>query len=224
MRPCPPLWRDRREAGLALGHQLLNRGPLPADTLLLGLPRGGVLVAAAMAEVLQRPLRSWSVRKIADPNWPELAIGAIAPGDVCLWREGPEGPEQSRARQQGWLQQQQRELARRMVLYGDPSAQELKGRHLIAIDDGIATGMTALAGLTSLHQVAPASLMLAVPILDEAILCRMRPLVDALEVLAIVGGLGAVGAWYEHFPQLDDTEVLALLERHREGPQTLQAS
>ena len=141
MRPSPPLWRNRRKAGLALGHQLLERGPVAADTLLLGFPRGGVAVAAAMAEVLQRPLRSWSVRKVSDPRWPELAIGAIAPGGVCLWLEGRNGPQQARARAQGWLEQEERELGRRRALFGDPEPDELSGRHLIAIDDGIATGI-----------------------------------------------------------------------------------
>jgi putative phosphoribosyl transferase len=212
MRLSPPLWRSRREAGLALGHRLLNRGPIPADTLLLALPRGGVVVAAAMAEVLQRPVRSWSVRKIANPRWPELAIGAIS-GGVSLWREGETGGDQARARQQGWLEQQQRELERRQRLYGDPRLEELTGRHLIAIDDGIATGMTALAALTSLRRARPAALTLAVPVLDQAIVCRVRPLVERLEALEVVQGLGAVGDWYEQFPQLEDAEVLALLQR-----------
>jgi putative phosphoribosyl transferase len=213
MRHAPPLWRSRREAGLALGHQLLNRGPIPADTLLLALPRGGVVVAAAMAEVLQRPMRSWSVRKITNPRWPELAIGAISAG-VSLWREGEGGVDQALARQQGWLDQQQRELERRQRLYDDPRPEELTGRHLVAIDDGIATGMTALAALTSLRRTRPAALTLAVPVLDQAIVSRVRPRVDRLEALEVVQGLGAVGEWYEQFPQLEDAEVLALLRRH----------
>ena len=84
----PPLWRNRQEAGHALGRQLAARGALPATTLLLGLPRGGVVVAAAMGALLQRPVRPWSVRKVADPSWPELAIGAIAGGGISVWREG----------------------------------------------------------------------------------------------------------------------------------------
>lgn len=211
MRPQPPLWRHRREAGLALGHQLLRHGPLDADALLLGFPRGGVAVAAAMAEVLQRPLASWCVRKVSDPHWPEVAIGAIAPGGVCLWREGSDGPAQARARAQGWLQKEVRELMRRRELFGDPDPGDLAGRHLIAVDDGIATGMTALAGLTSLRQIGPARLTLAVPVLDAAILRRVKPLVDELEVLERVEGLEAVGAWYADFPQLEDREVLELL-------------
>lgn len=211
MHPSPPLWRDRRDAGQALAHQLAVRGPLSPEALLLALPRGGVAVAAAMAEVLRRPLRTWSVRKIADPAWPELAIGAIAAGGVTVWRRAAGASQEAQARQQGWLQQQESELLRRQRLYGDPAAAELLGRPLIVVDDGIATGMTVQAALRSLRQLQPASLTLAVPVLDRSVVSQLQPLVERLEALAVVDGLRAVGDWYERFDQLGDGEVLALL-------------
>lgn len=206
-----PLWRTRQEAGQALGMRIAAAGPLPDGTLLLGLPRGGVVVAAAMAAVLQRPVRSWSVRKVADPTWPELAIGAIAPGGISVWREGAAGPRQAMARRCGWLGAEQLELERRQALYGDPDAQELRGRPLIVVDDGIATGMTALAALMSLRRLEPASLTLAVPVVDRASLPALQPLLDRLESLAVVEGLRAVGDWYEHFEPVADAEVLRWL-------------
>jgi len=217
MHPSPPLWRDRHDAGHALARQLAARGPLSPEALLLALPRGGVAVAAAMAEVLHRPLRSWSVRKIADPAWPELAIGAIAAGGVTVWRRAAGGSMEQQARRQGWLQQQETELQRRRSLYGDPAAVELRGRPLIVVDDGIATGMTVQAALRSLRQLQPASLTLAVPVLDRSLVHQLQPLVDRLEALAVVDGLRAVGDWYERFEQLGDGEVLALLAAQAAG-------
>ena len=81
----------------------------------------------------------------------------------------------------------------------------------MVVDDGIATGMTARAALASLRRLGPASLTLAVPVVDRRVLPDLEPLVDRLEALAVVDGLRAVGEWFEHFEQLDDDAVLALL-------------
>lgn len=207
----PPLWRDRRAAGLALGRQLAADSPLPSEALLLALPRGGVPVAVAMAAELHSPVRTWSVRKIADPAWPELAIGAIAGGGVTVWRGDQAAGREAQARRQGWLQQQELELRRRQRAYGDPDPAALQGRDLVVVDDGIATGMTVQAALLSLRRLDPASLCLAVPVLDRSVLAHLRPLVDRLEALAVVEDLRSVGEWYEHFEQLEDQDVLALL-------------
>lgn len=211
MQPLPPLWPDRWAAGRALGRQLAARGDLPPDALLLALPRGGVAVAVAMAAELRRPVATWSVRKIADPAWPELAIGAIAAGGVSVWRDAAGASLEAQARRQGWLQQQQLELRRRQGLYGDPDPSHLQGRPLIVVDDGIATGMTVQAALLSLRQLRPARLTLAVPVLDRSVVARLQPLVDRLEALAVVDNLRAVGEWYGRFEQLEDQDVLDLL-------------
>ena len=207
----PPLWIDRHQAGVALGQRLAGSGPLPADTLLLALPRGGVVVAAAMAEVLHRPVWPWSVRKIADPAWPELALGAMAGDGTTVWRPDVDPSQQRRARRCGWLQAQEQELQRRRDLYGDPRPEVLRGHPLIVVDDGIATGMTVKAALLSLRQLQPASLTLAVPVLDRSVVAHLQPLIERLEALAVVDGLRAVGEWFERFEQLQDQDVLALL-------------
>lgn len=211
MHLSPPLWRDRLEAGRALGHRLAAGAALPSDALLLAVPRGGVAVAVAMASELRRPVGTWSVRKIADPAWPELAIGAIAAGGVTVWRDNGGSSREQQARRQGWLQAQELELRRRQRLYGDPDPAALRGRPLIVVDDGIATGMTVQAALLSLRQLQPASLTLAVPVLDRSVVSLLQPLVDRLEALAVVDGLRAVGEWYERFEQLQDQDVLELL-------------
>lgn len=208
-----PLWRDRDAAGRQLAEQLRRHAPPAPDALLLALPRGGVPVAAAMARRLSLPLATWSARKLADPAQPEFAIGAIAPGGVELWELPPRAPWPSPEQRQRILARQGEELRRRQRLFGDPDPATLRQRHLILVDDGIATGLTARAALQSLRLLQPASLTLAVPVLDRRVHDRLRDLVDRLEVLAVVDGLEAVGQFYEHFEQLHDDEVLALLGR-----------
>ncbi|QVL54144.1 MAG: phosphoribosyltransferase [Cyanobium sp. M30B3] len=209
----PPLWDDRRQAGRALAARLRDLGP---DTLLLALPRGGVAVAAVMADQLALPLATWCVRKVADPANPELAIGAVAPGDVTVWRNGASASRhEAAARRGGWLQAQRRELARRGELFGDPDPASLLGRPLVVVDDGVATGMTLQAALVSLRRCGPASLQLAVPVADRQVLAALAALVDRTTVLAAVADLQAVGLWYRHFEQLTDAEVLDLLAEAR---------
>ena len=214
----PPLWTSRQEAGAALAGRLQAYEWPKGKTVLLALPRGGVAVGAEMARRLGLPLATWSVRKVADPSWPELAIGAVAAGGVVVWRDGGEGGAHKRermARQQGWLQEEERELARRQALFGDPDPQQLHGRHLVVIDDGIATGMTVRAALLSLQRLQPASLTLAVPVVDREVAEQLAPLVNRVETLALVDDLRAVGMWYEEFNQLSDGEVIALLGETR---------
>jgi putative phosphoribosyl transferase len=216
MAPVPPLWTTRQEAGAALATRFQAWDKAKARTLLLALPRGGVPVAAAMAEVLGWPLATWSVRKVADPSWPELAIGAIAAGGVVVWRDGDGRGARDRedqARRHGWLELEEREWARRRDLFGDPEPQTLRQRHLVVVDDGIATGMTVRAALLSLRRCDPASLTLAVPVVDREVVGDLNPLVDRLEALAVVEDLRAVGLWYRDFAQMTDQQVLALLRR-----------
>ena len=216
----PPLWRDRAEAGRRLAERCLEDWRLAAAAAplwrppqrLLALPRGGVAVAAPMARRLQLPLATWSVRKVSDPRDPEVAIGAVAPGGVLLWRPGlPPAAAAIAAERQGWLAAEQRELERRRRCFADPDPESLRGQRLLLVDDGIATGMTLQAALQSLRQLRPAALDLAVPVADRRVLARLRPLLDQATVLAVVDGLQAVGQWYRSFPQLSDAEVLQLL-------------
>jgi putative phosphoribosyl transferase len=212
MQPQPPLWRDRQAAGLALAERWADiRGR--DDTLLIGLPRGGVAVAAAMADGLALPLASWAVRKITAPAWPEVAIGAVAPGGVVLWGPPEHARGLSREQRSQLVRQQQAELLRRQRRYGDPDPRSLAGLHLVVVDDGIATGLTARAALLSLRRLGPASLGLAVPVVDQRLVPELEALVERLEILAVVPHLEAVGPWYERFEQLKDNAVVRLLAR-----------
>jgi putative phosphoribosyl transferase len=207
-----PLWQDRREAGMALAERFQDLRGRAVDTTLLALPRGGVAVAAEMARRLHLPLACWAVRKIVHPSNPECAIGAVAPGGIVLW-DRPEGDplHLSEGERIRLVAGQQRELERRRRLFGDPEPASLRHRHLVVVDDGIATGMTARAALVSLRQLQPASLALAVPVVDRRVLPDLEPLVDRLEALAVVDRLRAVGEWFTHFEQLEDRDVLRLL-------------
>lgn len=207
-----PVWVDRHQAGLALAECLQDCAGARADTCLVALPRGGVAVAAAMAQRLDLPLLTWSVRKIVEPSRPELALGAVAGEGVVLWRHEPGDPAWSMLPQaQDWLLNAQEELERRHCLFDGPDLGRLFNHHLIVVDDGIATGMTVLAALQSLRLARPSLLTLAVPVMDRSLEETMRLHVDRLEVLRLVDHLSAVGLWYERFEQLSDRDVLNLL-------------
>lgn len=209
-----PLWSDRTAAGLALAQRLHAWAGRSADTTVIGLPRGGIAVAAAAALELQLPLASWAVRKLSLPSQSEYAIGAIAAGPAVVWNTAALRQfGLSQQRQQACLDGESAELLRRQQLYGDPPLADLQGRQLLVVDDGIATGMTAKAALLSLRQAQPGALVLAVPVLDRQVAIQLRPLVDQLIAVAEVDDLQAVGAFYDNFEQLSDAAVLSLLEQ-----------
>lgn len=218
------LWHDRREAGQALA-QLLGSWRADPQGLVLGLPRGGVVVAAELAQALELPLASWAVRKLAHPQAPELALGAIAPGGVEIWEES--GLLQRRlepALRRQVLAEQRQELQRRRLLYGDPPPEFLRGRHLLVVDDGVATGLTVRAALRSLRATQPARLVLAVPVIDRQVSRLLQPQLDGLVALAEVEDLVAVGAWYERFEPVEDAQVLALISACRRHPASSAAA
>ena len=119
----------------------------------------------------------------------------------------------SREQRSQLVRQQQAELLRRQRRYGDPDPRSLAGLHLVVVDDGIATGLTARAALLSLRRLGPASLGLAVPVVDQRLVPELEALVERLEILAVVPHLEAVGPWYERFEQLKDNAVVRLLAR-----------
>ena len=212
MARATALWHDRNQAGRALAERLMPWRRRP-DALVLGLPRGGIVVAAEVAQALELPLASWAVRKLAHPLAPELALGAIAPGGVLIWEDAMAIVHGLNADlRQRIVAEQNGELERRRRLYGDPALSSLRHRPLLVVDDGVATGLTVRAALQSLKQAKPSRLALAVPVIDRQVAARLSPELDELIALAEVDDLWAVGAWYEHFEPASDAEVLALLE------------
>jgi len=182
-------------------------------------------VAAPVAEALGAPLHCWAVRKLALPEHPEVAIGAVgagAGGPVVIW-DSPERlpPTLSTVQRVGLVREQWIELCRRQKLYGDPQGEALAGRWLVVVDDGIATGLTMRAALASLREQRPRGLVLAVPVADRRVIGDLSPLVERLVVLHPVSRLLAVGSHYRQFDAVEDQEVLAALaplRRRRQDP------
>lgn len=213
------VFADRRAAGRALGARLTDLDPALADPLVLGLPRGGVVVAAAAAEVLGAELDVLVARKLGHPDQPEFALGALAEGGEPVWdpvslrRSGldPGDPELARV-----VAAERAELARRVTAYrGARRLTPTAGRAVVLVDDGIATGATARAALRALRgrPDPPARLVLAVPVGAPGSLAALSPDADTTVALLAPRGFTAVGRWYAAFGQTPDREVLDLLAR-----------
>ena len=216
----PSRFRERIEAGRALA-QVMRRFARWPDLLVLGLPRGGVPVAAEVARELNAPLDVLIVRKLGVPGWEELAFGAIAsPGVRILNEDIMAHTRISEDDIRRITDREQAELRRRELLYrGHVGAPEVAGRTLIVVDDGMATGATVHAAVLALREQGPGHLILAVPIAPRDAVARMRPLVEELVVLRIPDDFAAVGQGYEVFDPTSDHEVRRLLAeapRHRD--------
>ncbi|MBL0418839.1 phosphoribosyltransferase [Ramlibacter sp. AW1] len=208
--------RDRQEAGELLAQELDElRGE--TDLLVLGLPRGGVPVAAEIARVLHAPLDVFVVRKIGLPSHPEYAIGAIASGGIevmdaeasALAR--PDQVSQVVARETAELRR--RELAYRPGL----PPLDLHGRRVLLVDDGLATGATMEAAVRAVRQGGARWIGVAAPVASEAAAHRLRPLADRLFMGALPEPFTAVGMWYRDFPQCSDEEVQQQLAQARQS-------
>ena len=205
-------WRDRRQAGKELGQKMLalGEGWLRSNTMVVALPRGGVPVGLEVAQALQVPLTTWSVRKLARAQAPEVAIGAIAAGGIELWDSNQDAIPIQERRQ--LLTKEVQELNRRRRYFDDGPIEQLQGKNLIVVDDGIATGMTVAAALHSLQALKPNQLILAVPVVDQRVIEPLRKLCDQLVALKVVTNLQAVGEYFENFEQLHDSDVINLLK------------
>lgn len=217
------MFADRDEAGRELAlrlHAMRDQAPV-----VLALPRGGVPVAAPVAEALNAPLDLMLVRKIGVPGHSELAVGAIAGPDGQTIVTNPDV-----ARMEGLNEHdieqlavaERAELRRRQALYLKGRAPiSLAGRTVILVDDGIATGATARAALLEIRRSTPKRIVLAVPVASTESVAVLRPLADEIVCLSIPQMFYAVGAHYRDFPQVDDAEVIQILasHQHRAGPQ-----
>jgi predicted phosphoribosyltransferase len=211
-------FRDRvdagRKLGLRLGH-LARQSPV-----VLGLPRGGVVVAAEVASALQAPLDVLVVRKIPAPNQPELALGAVTHDGhqrvflnesiVAALGVGSAYLDDAIADQLAAVRQRQAE-------YRNDQSIQISGRTVIVVDDGIATGATMQVGLAALRQADPSYLALAVPVAPPDSIEMLRSLVDEVVCLSAPAHFTAVGEAYGCFEQTSDQEVMALLRQATGG-------
>ena len=187
--------------------------------MVLALPRGGVPVGAEISDALDAPLDVIIARKLGAPGQPELAIGAVAPGDVRLVNERvvrllgiPEDWIEHAAREE------LAEVERRMVRFrGRRPAPALRDRSVILVDDGIATGMTARAAIRAIRAEKPRKVILAVPVCARETAKKLSEEIDELVCLEIPDDLWAIGLWYRDFHQVPDEEVVSLLEKTHEN-------
>lgn len=202
----------RTEAGTMLA-QALRALEGRDDLLILGLPRGGVPVAAEVARALRAPLDVLVVRKLGAPGQEELAVGAIASGggrvlnDDIVRQLGIGEDELDRV-----TERERRELDRRERAFRGPRPPlDVRGRTIVVVDDGIATGATMRAAVRALRQGGPARLIVAVPVAPAGSVRELAREADEVVCLGSPEPFVAVGRWYLHFPQTSDDEVRALL-------------
>jgi putative phosphoribosyl transferase len=212
------LFQDRREAGQALARELASLRGTP-DMVVLGIPRGGVVVGHEIAQALDAPLDVFITRKIGAPHNPELAIGAVA-------SDGTLTIDQQLVRRLGVAQdyieeeseRQKQEISRRLAEYrGDRPPPEVTGKTVILVDDGVATGATTLVTIKAIKAQEPTELVLAVPVGPRDSIESLKKEVDRLVCLHAPEIFWAVGAFYNVFDQTSDEEVKALLEPDREA-------
>lgn len=205
------IFENRADAGRQLAAKLAaNAG---GDTRVLALPRGGVPVGYEVARAIHAPLDVFVVRKIGAPGREELALGAIASGDVRVLNEetiaylgvDPGTIEAITLRELRELRRREREYR------GDLPAHDVEGRTVILVDDGLATGASMHAAILALRERFPKRLIVAVPVAPADTCAALEPRVDELVVLAMPEPFRGVGAWYGDFSQVSDAQVRALL-------------
>jgi putative phosphoribosyl transferase len=202
-----PLFLDRRDAGDALAEMV--RGAIEPRAAVLGIPRGGVVVAARVATHLGRPLGVVVTKKLGAPGNPELGIGAVAPGVRVLEPDVLAALSVS----DRWLTRESarvdQEVARRTEAYGAPV--DVRGMTAVIVDDGVATGSTArAAGLWARHAGAR-RVVLAVPVAPMGVERRVADAFDEVVAISTPSDLRAVGQYYADFGQVSDAEVRELL-------------
>lgn len=211
-----PIFEDRVQAGRELAR-LLDRYAGRADVLVLGLPRGGVPVAFEIARALRAPLDVFVVRKLGTPGQEELALGAIASGGVRVLNAdivgslglSPAAIDRIAAREEV-------ELVRREQVYrGDRPLPPVRGRTVIVVDDGLATGATMRAAVAALRKMGCGRIVVAAPVGAVESVAALRAEADEVVCAATPAPFYGVGMWYRQFAQTSDDEVRALLEAAR---------
>jgi len=205
------MFRDRRDAGTQLADIVAAAVFPPA--VVLGIPRGGVIVAAHVASVLGWPLGIVVTKKLGAPGNPELGIGAVAPGVRVLEPDvivalgiGRGWIDRESARVEAEVQRRAAAFAGRIVLDGETA---------VVVDDGVATGSTARAAGLWARRAGAARVVLAVPVAPRGVEQRVGDAFDAVVAVAIPAGFRAVGQYYDDFEQVSDDEVRAVLEARR---------
>jgi putative phosphoribosyl transferase len=208
------IFEDRVDAGRQLAKRLESFAQR-ADVVVLGVPRGGVVVAFEVATALGAPLDVFLSRKLGVPGQTELAFGAVSASGGRYLDEYILRTAAISAEQVEWITAEVRkELDRRASVYrGDRPPLDVSDKTVILIDDGVATGASVYAAIQALRQMQPARLVLAVPVAPASTWEWLRTAVDEIVCLDLPEPFGAVGGFYRNFTQVEDAEVVGLLER-----------
>ena len=204
---------SREDAGQRLGGHLAERDIRP--DVVVGLPRGGMVVAAEVARILERPLGVLVVRKIGHPGQREYALGALAEHDVLLLDET--AMRQSRVRRaelDGVIAEETERLRAYGAKFHQVNEPGLADKIVVIVDDGLATGATAEAAVMSAKKQMSRSVILSVPVASIEAAKRLGAVADEVIALIVDPDFMAVGQYYANFPQTSDDEVLALLHNH----------
>lgn len=206
------IFLDRQDAGQQLADKLAEMD-IAGDALVLGLPRGGLPVAAEIARRFKLKLDALNVRKLGVPYQPELAMGAIAEGGTRFLNDrliqalglGEQDIERVQEHELDTL------AARSLRYRGDRPKPSIADRHIILVDDGLATGATMHAAVNAVRHEHPARVTVAVPVAAQDSAECFRTLADEFVCVLEPFDLGGVGCWYADFSQVSDDEVCAIL-------------
>ncbi len=201
---------SREEAGQELGQTLVRR-EVQVD-IVLGLPRGGVVVAAEVARTLQKPLNALVVRKIGHPRHREYALGALAEhGVVVLDQAAVEQTHVNRAELDQVIAEETARLENYQARFHRADGPDLAGKTVLIVDDGLATGATTEAAVLSAKEQGARRVIVGAPVASVNAVDRLRRVADDMLVLTVDPDFMAVGQYYSEFPQTSDEEVLSLL-------------
>lgn len=216
------MFEDRADAGKKLAQQLLEFRN--QDVVVLALPRGGVPIGYEIAKRLNVPLDVLVVRKLGAPLNPEFGIGAIAPGGVkIIDQEALQQLGISEEEIDHIEKEERKELNRRLKEYrGSTLLPDIRGKTVILVDDGLATGVSARAAIEAVLDQHPQKLVVALPVCAqdslEDLRSLVRPMKDEVICLDTPSDFSAVGHWYQNFDQVSDLEVIDLLKKTRKPP------
>jgi predicted phosphoribosyltransferase len=210
LAPCP-LFGDRKHAGEVLARELEHhRG---SGVVVVGLARGGVVVAAAVAGSLKAPLDVVAVRKVGHPRQPEYAIGAVTPGNGVYVRGHDDLTDEQLTAAVEKSKAKAALLDRRLHAQWEPL--DLRGKTVLAVDDGLATGATMIAALRWARAAGATRVVTAIPVAAAESLDLVGSEADEIVCPYAPAFFFAVGAWYRSFDQVDDAEVIRLIDESR---------
>jgi predicted phosphoribosyltransferase len=205
-----PMFASREDAGRRLGHYLLEHSVRP--DIVLGLPRGGVVVAAEVANILHVPLDVVIVRKIGHPLHREFAVGALAEPDIVVLDESVVGRNPLiRLQLKRVISEEQERLERYSETFHRDGLPDLTNKAVLLVDDGLATGATTEAAVEAARTKAAGRVIVAAPVASTNAVERLGRVADDVRILIVDADFDAVGRYYESFSQTTDEEVLNLL-------------